>query len=365
MKPGLIVTEWIEGVGGAEKVLKETIDLNPAYDVACLWSDVDSVSTEQSITQSFLSKIPHGTRKVTAAALSPAIWRMKRVGSYEKIVVLSHLFSHHVSSSSTETPKYVYVHSPARYIWEAALDTRGAAWYLNGPAAILRKVDKKAASTAHSLSANSRFVRDRIARCWDRESQVIYPPVDVTRIASVPDWTTCLTYPEERILRSLPDEFVLGASRLVPYKRLEDVIRAGESIGVAIVIAGDGPDYRRLTEIARRARTPVIFLGRVSDPLLYSLYQQALAFVFPPVEDFGIMPVEAMAAGAKVLANQAGGSAESVVDGVTGASDSFRSTSSIRQALERAIACDSERSKLRAEEFRAEIFRDSFKKWLE
>ncbi len=117
----------------------------------------------------------------------------------------------------------------------------------------------------------------------------------------------------------LPQDFLLAASRLVPYKRIDEAIRAAALTDLPLVVAGDGPDRARLESVAESEKIPVYFLGRVSDALLFALYQKSLAYIFLGVEDFGIMPVEAMAAGASVVGNSVGGVAETVMDGITGA----------------------------------------------
>ena len=142
---------------------------------------------------------------------------------------------------------------------------------------------------------------------------MIYPPVDVEQIQSVADWRTRLDDEEAAQLAALPSSFLLGASRFIPYKRLDLVIQAGEAADLPVVLAGKGPERAALEAAAERASVPVHFVHAPSWALLFALYQQALLFVFPAVEDFGIMPVEAMAAGAPVLAQAVGGTSESVV----------------------------------------------------
>ena len=143
-------------------------------------------------------------------------------------------------------------------------------------------------------------------------------------IQQVADWSTRLTDVESQQLVALLDGFVLGASRFIPYKQLELVLLTGEASGRPVVLAGDGPEEQRLRELAEAARVPVHFVIAPSTPLLYALYQRCAVFVFPALEDFGIMPVEAMAAGAAVVARSEGGTAESTIDGATGAPDRFR-----------------------------------------
>nr|WP_020793428.1 glycosyltransferase [Gordonia sp. NB41Y] len=291
------------------------------------------------------------------------VWRTLARSNYNRIIVSSHLFAHHARLvPKRDVPKYVFVHSPARYIWEPSLDQRASHPLFRLPVAFARKLDKSAAQLGYKLCANSNFVRSRINRCWDRDARVIYPPVDTERI-SARDWRGDLQGEDERRFASLPSQFVLGASRAVHYKGLDKVLEVARIAGIPAVIAGDGPDLPRIRSLAKNSPVPVIFLGRVSDALLYSLYQQTALYVFPPVEDFGIMPVEAMAAGARVLVNIEGGARETVQNGLTGAVADFSDTDSVRDSVEIALGCDPDRSRARAGQYSRNRFRQEFAEW--
>ena len=183
---------------------------------------------------------------------------------------------------------------------------------------MLRGLDRRRAREGALFAANSDFVRRRMERAWGVDARVVFPPVDTRRITAVADWGTALDETESELVAGLPETFVLGASRYVPYKRLDWVIRAAERAGVPAVIAGSGPEEPRLRELAEAARVPVQVLARPSDALLFTLYQRASVFVFPAIEDFGIMPVEARAAGARVIVNGLGGASEWLTEGVDG-----------------------------------------------
>jgi glycosyltransferase involved in cell wall biosynthesis len=163
------------------------------------------------------------------------------------------------------------------------------------------------------------------------------------------------------ILAGLPTEYVLGASRFVRYKRLDLVIEAGEAVGLPVVLAGSGPEEGLLRERAATARTPVHFVLKPSNELLYALFQNALVFVFPAVEDFGIMPVEAMACGTPTIVGRLGGAVESVslLDG--GAVFEVPAADEFRRAIDKAAASDrgttlSERtSRFSRQRFRREV----------
>ncbi|BCW37366.1 hypothetical protein StoSoilA2_34220 [Arthrobacter sp. StoSoilA2] len=234
----------------------------------------------------------------------------------------------------------MYVHTPARYIWEPEYDTRGQNLLVRIAAAVLKPIDRRRAAEAHGIAANSEFVRQRIIKAWGLESRVIYPPVEVEEILAVDDWASVLE-PRDRVtLDALPDAFVLGASRFIPYKRLDLAIVAGQLAGMSVVIAGAGPEEGRLRQLAAAAEVPVHFVIAPSNSLLRALYQKARVYVFPPIEDFGIMPVEAMAVGTPVVANRIGGASESVLDGVTGAHFHPDDQESLAEAIGRSLELD-------------------------
>jgi glycosyltransferase involved in cell wall biosynthesis len=280
-------------------------------------------------------------------------------------MISTHLFAHHVrlSGGSKTSMKFAYVHTPARYIWAPELDSRGRSLPVRMLSVPLRRLDASRAKELTKVAANSEFVSRRIETTWERESTVIYPPVAVERIKSVERWRDHLNVDEEKVVDGLPDEFVLGASRLVMYKMLDHVIRVGKRAQLPVVIVGDGPDLPRLKTIANEEKIECYFVGGVSDRLLYSLFQSCSVYVFPPVEDFGIIPVEAMAAGAPVIANRRGGASESVVHGVTGALTSFSSNSEIDEALRLAAKCRTNDSLQRAEDFSEARFRRELGSW--
>lgn len=327
--PGLIVHEWLGRTGGSERVVDAMMEAFPDAALVALWNDAPYKYTD--VRESWLARTPLRHHKAAALPFLPATWRsvVPPTDDVDWALVSSHLFAHHVNvrrTSGERVPKYVYVHTPARYIWEPALDGRGQSFAARIGAAAFKPLDRSRAAEAHMLAANSRFVRERIRRSWQRDSTVIYPPVDVDSIEAVPDWRERLQGKEADLALHLPDGFLLGASRFVPYKRLDDVIRTGAALGRPVVVAGSGPDEDHLRALAAQEDVPVKFVIDPSSELLYALYQQAAAYLFPAIEDFGIMPVEAIAAGAHVVVGPVGGAAESVklsAGGVVAESDSL------------------------------------------
>ncbi|MFT8396621.1 glycosyltransferase [Propionibacterium sp.] len=364
---GIIVHEWLEKRGGAEGVVDAMRESFPDAGLVALWNDAPE--KYRDVRESWLAHTPLRRHKALSLPLQPMTWRHVLPRSHvDWVLVSSHLFAHHVdvrNRSGERVPKYVYAHTPARYIWAPELDERGQAFPARAASALLKPLDRNRAQEAVAIAANSRFVRERVHHAWGREATVIYPPVRVDEIRRVADWRTKLNGEELCALESLPQEFVLGASRFVPYKRLDWVIRVGAAFDVPVVIAGDGPEEPHLRTMAAEARVPVQFVLRPSTPMLYALYQAALAFVFPAIEDFGIMPVEAQAAGTPVVTTSVGGATESHVEGLTGVSAVRDDEHALVSALEKAILLRDEAA-MRAEacHFSSGAFQRSLKRWM-
>jgi glycosyltransferase involved in cell wall biosynthesis len=317
---GVIVHEWLEKVGGSENTLQAMAEALPDADLLCLWNNAQERFPNRLIKESVLARTPLRDRKAVVLPLLPLVWRGQRNQNYDWALVSSHAFAQQVSfrHQRADFQKLVYAYTPARYVWTPQLDVRGSNSLLRMASIPLKAIDRHRAKEAASVAAISAFVSTRIQATWRREARVIFPPVDVAEIQTVSDWATQLTSDESELLDTLPQDFLLGASRLIPYKRLDLVIRAGEATGRPVVIAGSGPEEQNLRLLAARASVPVTFVGGPSNSMLRALYQRAFAFVFPAVEDFGIMPVEAMALGTPVVGGNLGGVTETVVHGTTG-----------------------------------------------
>ncbi|GAA1789476.1 hypothetical protein GCM10009712_41070 [Pseudarthrobacter sulfonivorans] len=193
---------------------------------------------------------------------------------------------------------------------------------------------------------------------------MIYPPVAVSRLQSESSWRDVLNTTDAEIVARLPRQYILGASRFVAYKQLENVIAAGEASGIPVVLAGAGPEEKFLRDVAESATVPVHFVRAPSDHLLYALIQGAQVFVFPPIEDFGILPVEAMALGTPVVVNSVGGAAESVtaLDGGTAVSN-FQG-SEVAAAVHDAANKNMAEAKLKAQMFSEESFSENLQDWM-
>lgn len=363
---GLIAQEWIEDHGGAEKVLLAMLEALPDSEFACLWNDDDERFKDQEVHESWIARTPLRGRKALALPLMPATWRYAwRKQAPEWVLTSSYVFAHHLRVRYPEIPKFSYVHTPARYFWAPELDNRTSNAMAGLARSYFRFVDRRRVGESGQLAANSEFVRARIRDSWQVDSRVIYPPVDAKQIAGVSSWADHLSAAEQEVLASLPEKgFLLAASRLVPYTGHSRVMDMAEALDLPVVITGNGPERERLESKAATLSVPTHFLGRVSDEMLRALFQRALAFVFPPVEDFGIIPVEAMAAGASVVVNRVGGTSETVEDGVSGAHFDPNDPSGFESSIRRAASITPESARASSFRFDHEVFLRSIREWV-
>ncbi len=302
-----IVHDWLYVLGGAEKVLQEILRCYPGADVFTLFDllrpeDRAKLGFEKSHT-SFLQKMPL-LRKYHRSylPLMPLAIEQLDLSSYDLVISSSCAVAKGVLTGP-EQLHIAYVHSPMRYAWDLQhqyLQESGYATGVKGliARALLHKMRIWDARTAHGPDAiftNSQFVARRIKKIYGRDAKVIYPPVTIAQRDAI-----------------LPvGNHFLAASRLVPYKRIEPIVRAFNTMpDLELVVAGDGPEAARLKSIAG---PNVKFAGFVPDKQLRDLMTTARAFVFAAEEDFGIIPVEAQSEGAPVLALGRGGARESIL----------------------------------------------------
>jgi len=302
-----IVHDWLYVLGGAEQVLREILHCYPDADVFTLFDllrpeDRRTLGFETSRT-SFLQKMPLLRRYHRSyLSLMPLAIEQFDLSGYDLVISSSCAVAKGVLTGP-EQVHIAYVHSPMRYAWDLQhlyLKESGYATGLKGMIArsILHKMRIWDARTAHGPDAiftNSQFVARRIKKIYGRDAIVIYPPVSIgNRDAILP----------------MGNHF-LAASRLVPYKRIEPIVRAFNAMpDLELIVAGDGPEADRLK---RMAAPNVKFVGFVSDKHLRDLMNTARAFVFAAEEDFGIVLVEAQSEGAPVLALGRGGARETIL----------------------------------------------------
>ncbi|WEO76770.1 glycosyltransferase [Cryobacterium sp. SO2] len=362
--PGIIVHEWLATRGGSENVVEEIVATFPDAQIQSLWNDAPERFAGVDVAETWLARTPLRKSKALALPFMPLTWRHLGARDADWILCSSHLFSHHArfAGPAREVPKLVYAHTPARYIWTPELDARGNHALAKLVRKPLQRLDRARAQEPTAIAANSEFVRQRIQNAWHRDSVVIHPPVDVQAFADDP--AADLTAEELTILDGLPSTFLLGASRFIPYKRLDLVVALGVASDTAVVLAGDGPSLPDLQALADQHPGQVSFVLKPSRALLSALYRRALAYVFPAIEDFGIMPVEAMATGTPVIARAIGGAAESVVDGVTGVHLHEFTGGAAREAVARAAMMRPQDCIDRAWQFDQSVFRSTLRSWV-
>ena len=349
-------------------MLEAIAALYPDADLVTPWLNAPDRFADHSVRELWLARSVLRGHKALSVPFLAAAWRraVPPEVHYDWVLASSHLFSHHIlpRGLSSDAAKLVYAHTPARYIWNPEMDARGENVLARAGAALLRPIDRRRAGEASAVASNSEFVRKRVEETWQRDATVIYPPVETAALQSVPDWRARLTSRELNQLETLPTDFVLGASRFIQYKGLDLVISAGEQVGVPVVLAGSGPEKERLQAQGSAATVPVVIVDDPSSALLYALYQRAAVFVFPPVEDFGIMPVEAMALGTPVVANALGGSAETVSEGVSGIHFESLVKEDIGRAITKALELDPDETRRWSGRFSRERFDREFAEWM-
>ena len=299
-----LVHDWLTGLRGGERVLHEHARLFPQAELFTLIHLPGSTTPEIEAlptTASPLSRWPGAARHYRKwLPLFPwAVGRLEIPAGVDLVLSSSHAVAKGIRPPAGAV-HLCYCFTPMRYVWDQAdayLGT-GAFRSLATPlVAGLRRWDVRTSTPdrVHQFIAISETIRDRIQRHYGRDSEVIFPPVDVERFR-----------PSEQPR----EDFFLMVGGFVPYKREDLAIDAFRELGLPLRVAGDGPSRAALEA---RAAPNVRFLGRVSDDELGQLYQRCRALVYPQEEDFGIIPVEAQACGGPVIALGAGGASETVV----------------------------------------------------
>lgn len=305
-----LVHEFLVKLGGAERVLKALMDIYPKAPVFTLVYDekkVGEVFPKERIVTSHFQKYPAFLRKRYRYFL-PGIPRAVEdfdLEEFDLVISSNTAFSHGVITP-INTRHICYCHSPMRYAWDWSNEYRRENGITGLKTAIyaplmkyLREWDMIASNRPDKYIANSANVQKRLKKYYKVDSDVIYPPVDTDRFR----------------VSTKHCDFFLIVSTLTPYKRIDLAVQLFNKIGRKLVIIGDGPQRVYLESIAG---PNIDFLGFKDDETVKEYLQNCRALIFPGEEDFGIVPVEAMACGKPVLAYGKGGVRETVISGKTG-----------------------------------------------
>lgn len=348
-----LVHDWLVSMRGGEKVLEVLCELYPGSTLFTLVhrpGELSPAIERMEIRTSFLQRLPFGTSYYQhLLPLFPAAAASLDLGAFDLVISSSHAAAKAVRVRDGAL-HVSYCHTPMRYIWDqydqyfgagrASLPVRAAMAALRGP---LQRWDVRSARRVDRFFANSRTVSERIRRIYGRESDVIHPPVETARFRAA----------------ARDDGYFLAVSALVPYKRIDLAVDACSRSGDRLVVAGSGAEEGRLKA---RAGPSVTFVGRADDDELRRLYEGCTALLFPGEEDFGIVPVEAMACGKPVIAFGAGGATETVLEGITGLFFAEQTVDSLLAGIgrSRTIAFDAGRIRAHALQFDRELFRERF-----
>jgi glycosyltransferase involved in cell wall biosynthesis len=341
-----LVHDWLTGMRGGEKVLEALCERYPDAEILTLVHRRGSVSPaieRHHIHTSLVQHLPGASAHYRRyLPLFPTAIERFDLSRFDFVISSSHCVAKSVMPAA-RAAHLCYCHSPMRYAWDQfdayfGADRVGQAasrWVYRPIMNRLARWDAATASRVHRFVANSRHVAGRIARYYNREASVVYPPVDTAfyRPAAVS-----------------PESHFLIVSALVPYKRLDLALDACRRAGARLRIVGDGPDRARLETAAG---PDVEFLGRLTDQEIREEYRRALAVILPGEEDFGIVPVEAQACGRPVVAFDRGGALETVIADETGVFFQQPTSASLAEALQRVarLHVDPERLRMHAEQF--------------
>lgn len=301
-----IVCDWLVTYAGAEKVLEQILNVFPEAD---LFAVVDFLPEGQrdfiknkKVTTTFIQNLPRARKKYrNYLPFMPIAIEQLDLSRYDVVISSSHCVAKGVLTGPDQI-HISYVHSPIRYAWDLQHQYLREAGLTHGLKSKIARLimhymriwDTRTSNGVDYFIANSHFIARRIWKCYRREAEVIYPPVDVDK------FTFC----------DKKEDFYLTASRMVPYKKMDLIVEAFSKMpDKQLVVIGQGPDFIKIKKLAG---PNVKLMGYQPDSVLQDYMQRAKAFVFAAEEDFGITPVEAQACGTPVIAYGKGGSLETV-----------------------------------------------------
>ena len=357
MKIALVHEQLVQD-GGAEKVLRAFQDIYPEAPTFTMLYDRNKTNPTfrgKDIRTSFLQKLPFALSHYQMyLPLMPTAVEHFNLNDYDVVLSSSSALSKGIITRP-ETLHICYCHSPTRYLWS---DTHRYVQELSYNRLVkafiphvlnrIRMWDRLGAERVDQFIANSSAIRRRIKKYYQRDSIVIYPPVDTQGFSISP---------------TIGKNYLIGG-RLVAYKRYDIAVMAFNRLGIPLKIFGIGPELKNLQAMAK---PNIEFLGKVSPDELKRLYRESIAFLHPQEEDFGITAIEAMASGRPVIAYAAGGALETVLPGVTGELFDDQNWETLADTIVRfrPDSYDPETIRRHALKFETSIFKETVKNYVD
>jgi glycosyltransferase involved in cell wall biosynthesis len=354
-----LVHDWLNQVGGAEDVLADLVAMypqSPVYTSIYAPEKMPAFYREWDIRALWMDRLPGiYDHHQPYLPLYPLAWGGLDLSAYDVILSNKSGFCHGVQHDA-DTLHVCYCLAPTRYVWQfeayVARESLSPAQVavLRPIVALLKRWDRAAADRVDHFIAISTEIQDRIRRYYGRESALIYPPVDTARF--------------QPVAADQVEDYYLIVSRHIPYKRIDLAVQACTDLGLPLKIAGRGRDTDRLRAMAGPT---VEFLGFVADDDLPGLMARARAFLFPGLEDFGITPLQANAAGRPVIAYAGGGALDTVIPGVTGEHFPDQTVDSLKGVLQSfdATRYDSAQMQAHARRFDVTVFKEQIGAYVE
>ena len=350
-----IVHDWLVTNAGAEKVLRQIIELFPDADVFSLVDflndkDRKAVLNGKFAKTSFIQKLPFAKKHFrNYLPLFPKAIESLDLKGYDLIISSSWAVAKGVKKG--DAVHICYCHTPIRYAWDLFDEytsnlKQPKKFLVQKTLQYIKKWDIKTLDRVDYFIANSKFVANRIKKIYNRDSTVIYPPVDTKKFS----------------LCQNKEDYYLTASRLVGYKKVDLIVKAFNQMpDKKLIVIGSGEEYEKIKTLAKKN---IEILGYQEDKILAEYMQKAKAFVYAAIEDFGIVPIEAMACGTPVIALNKGGTAETVKSGETGILYEEQTEKSIILAVKRFEKEKFDYQKIRLYSLQYENFKDKFQRYI-
>ena len=354
-----IIHDWLITYRGGEKVLSAFLELYPKADVYSLIAykgQIPETIPSRVRKVSFIQRLPFAKRFYRYyLPLMPMAIEGFDLSGYDLVISLSHTVAKGVMIHPG-TVHISYLFTPVRYAWDRYFDyfknKKGLSrLFMDGFLSYMRNWDYITATRVDHFIAISSFIRSRIKKYYSRSSDLIFPPVDISRFAG-------------NINNKRKDHYLVF-SAFVPYKRLDLAVKAFTQSGRKLIVAGSGPGYKALKKLAK-GHSNIVFELSPSDEKVVDLFSGAKGYVFPGVEAFGITMVESLASGTPVIAFNKGGSRDIIKEGQTGIFFDRQAVSALNAALTRfeAMEWNAEEISKSAVRFSKERFKKEIKEYI-